>query len=186
MNVYDFDGTIYAGDSTVDFYRFVLMRRPGLLRFLPGQVGGMLLFLAGRKSRMQMKECFFRFLLKIDGEAMAEEFWQSYSSRIYPWYLSRMQSEDVIISASPEFLLRPICRKLGIGGLIASPVDVRTGHFLGKNCRGEEKVRRFCLAYGDEPIAAFYSDSASDLPMARLAESAFLVRSGVPRPWQVV
>ena len=25
MNVYDFDGTVYAGDSTVDFYFFCLI-----------------------------------------------------------------------------------------------------------------------------------------------------------------
>lgn len=26
MNVYDFDGTVYAGDSTVDFYFFCLRK----------------------------------------------------------------------------------------------------------------------------------------------------------------
>lgn len=185
MNVYDFDGTIYAGDSTVDFYRFALMRQPGLLRLLPGQMGGILLYLAGQKSRTQMKVCFFRFLPQIDGEALAEEFWHSHSARIRPWYRSRQQSGDVIISASPEFLLRPICRELGVAHLIASPVDVRTGEFLGENCRGEEKLRRFRLAFGDAPIDEFYSDSASDLPLARQAQHAFLVKSCLPQPWQI-
>lgn len=31
IDVYDFDGTIYDGDSTVDFTRFCLRRHPGVL-----------------------------------------------------------------------------------------------------------------------------------------------------------
>ena len=32
MNVYDFDKTIYDGDSSVDFYKFSLKRHPKLAR----------------------------------------------------------------------------------------------------------------------------------------------------------
>lgn len=32
MNVYDFDKTIYAGDSTIDFYLFCLKRQPAILQ----------------------------------------------------------------------------------------------------------------------------------------------------------
>ena len=35
IDVYDFDGTIYDGDSTVDFTRFCLRRHPGVLAGLP-------------------------------------------------------------------------------------------------------------------------------------------------------
>jgi len=35
MNVYDFDGTIYNGDSTVDFFLFALKRKPSLLLNVP-------------------------------------------------------------------------------------------------------------------------------------------------------
>ena len=31
IDVYDFDGTIYDGDSTVDFTRFCLRRHPAVL-----------------------------------------------------------------------------------------------------------------------------------------------------------
>ena len=37
IDVYDFDGTIYDGDSTVDFWLYCLRRKPSLLRFLPHQ-----------------------------------------------------------------------------------------------------------------------------------------------------
>ena len=38
MNVYDFDGTIYDGDSTVDFLIYMYRKHPGLMiPRLPGQ-----------------------------------------------------------------------------------------------------------------------------------------------------
>ena len=38
MDVYDFDGTIYDGDSSIDFYLFCLKKNIKLLRYIPGQV----------------------------------------------------------------------------------------------------------------------------------------------------
>ena len=35
MNIYDFDGTLYDGDSTFDFILYSLKKHPSLLRFLP-------------------------------------------------------------------------------------------------------------------------------------------------------
>ena len=35
VDVYDFDGTIYDGDSTVDYVRFCLRRHPRMLCALP-------------------------------------------------------------------------------------------------------------------------------------------------------
>ena len=39
IDVYDFDGTIYDGDSTVDFTRFCLRRHPAVLAGLPRVIG---------------------------------------------------------------------------------------------------------------------------------------------------
>lgn len=44
MNVYDFDGTIYNGDSTIDFFLYALKRNPSVLRYLPKQVWGFVLY----------------------------------------------------------------------------------------------------------------------------------------------
>ena len=35
MNIYDFDGTLYHGDSTMDFLKYSFKKHPSLLRFLP-------------------------------------------------------------------------------------------------------------------------------------------------------
>ena len=103
--------------------------------------------------------------------------------RVKPYYLQRKRDDDVIISASPLFLVAPAMARLGIKGVIASPVDMRTGVYSGLNCHGEEKVRRFGELYPGAEIDEFYSDSLSDSPLARLAKKAFLVKGNELLPW---
>lgn len=184
MNVYDFDGTIYKGDSTIDFYRFMLKRHPGISRHLPAFCAAAVRHKIQKCSTKELKTCFFRFLSDVpDTEQEVEQFWETHFQNIMPWYLHQKQKTDVIISASPVFLLEKPCRKLGVHTLIASRVDIRTGTFLGENCKGEEKVRRFREMYPCEKVDRFYSDSNSDLPMAEIAEKSFLIRNGCPQAW---
>lgn len=186
MDVYDFDGTIYRGDSSVDFCRFVMRRHPRALRHLPAFGAAAVRHKAGKCDTKALKEVFFRFLEDVpDVQLEVQQFWLSHYRKVMPWYLDARQDTDIVISASPVFLLAPACRKLGIHTLIASQVDPHTGKFLGENCKGEEKVRRFRAACPDGEIDRFYSDSRSDLPMAQLAAQAFLVRKGAPTPWDV-
>ena len=35
MNVYDFDNTIYDGESTFDLFLFYLKKKPSLIRLMP-------------------------------------------------------------------------------------------------------------------------------------------------------
>ena len=185
MNVYDFDGTLYKGDSSRDFFVYALKKHPSLIRFVPRIGWGFLRYWLRIISKTQAKEHFFSFLTAVDGEALAEQFWTDHTQWIRPWYPAQHRDDDVVISASPEFLLQPICRRLGITHLMASRVDPHTGKFEGGNCRDTEKVRRFHEQYGDAVIDSFYSDSTADLPLAKLAKQAFFVhRNGKPGPWE--
>lgn len=184
MNVYDFDGTIYDGDSTVDFFLFAMKRRPSLICYIPRQAWGFLLYGLKQINKTALKEYFFRFLSGIDAEKLTEDFWDRNRYKIYKWYLDQQQPDDIIISASPEFLLKPICQRLGIHHLIASKVDAQSGKFIGENCHGAEKVRRLEVEYPVTLIDSFYSDSQSDLPLAQIADKAFLVVNGDLRKWE--
>lgn len=183
MNVYDFDKTIYNGDSTIDFYLFSLGRNPLLLRYLPLQIWGWILYLFGKIDKTAFKERFFCFVKGIDCAAYVAAFWTKNKAKMANWYLSQQQEEDVVISASPDFLLRPICKELGIRHLIASDVDAETGAFGSANCYGAAKVERFKEVFGEQPIHGFYSDSRSDSPMAQLADHAFLIVKGKVTEW---
>lgn len=184
MNVYDFDGTIYNGDSTVDFFLYALGRKPALIRYVPKQLWGFALYGAKRIGKTELKEYFFCFLSGINAVELAELFWDQNQDRIYRWYLRQRQPDDIIISASAEFLLAPICQRLGIRRLIASKVNPKTGAFSGENCRGGEKVRRLKDEYQITHIHGFYSDSRSDLPLASIAHRAYLVEKGRLREWK--
>ena len=139
MNAYDFDGTVYRGDSSVDFLLFCWKKQPALLRYLPRQGAGFALYAARRIDKTALKERYFSFLEGTDAEGLAREFWDGREEKIYPWYLAQKRPDDVILSASPEFLLRPICERLGVERLIASWVDPATGRFDGPNCRGRRR-----------------------------------------------
>lgn len=183
MNVYDFDKTIYNGDSTIDFYLFCVRSKLSLLRYLPAQLLGFVSYILGYVDKTTFKERFFRFVRGIDVEEYVEAFWAKNAKKVAGWYMERQESGDVVISASPDFLLRPICRQLGIYHLIASDVDPKTGRFLSGNCYGETKVERFKEAFGECQIDNFYSDSYSDAPMARLAKRSFLIVKGQVTEW---
>ncbi len=186
MNIYDFDGTIYDGDSTVDFWLFSLKRHPSVILSLPVQIAAVIMHKAGKYTTTEMKEHFFSFIRKIpDISAETELFWQKRQRRLKNWYFDQKSSDDLIISASPEFLLAPICRQLGNISLMATVIDPISAKISGENCKGEEKLKRFRSVYGNAEINEFYSDSLSDLPMAKAAEKAFLVDGNKIKRWKI-
>lgn len=178
MNAYDFDKTIYPGDSATHFWRWCVKRHPAAVLRATAALGPAFRAVGCRLSRGDLKQGLFAVLQGIDdpvGEA--ELFWDGHIGRIFPWYLARKRPDDLVISASPDFLIAAACRRLGIAH-IATDMDPTTGRLRGPNCWGEEKVRRYRAVYADAPVEEFYSDSLSDLPMIALAASGFLVKNG--------
>ena len=182
MDVYDFDGTLYWGDSTADFLRCCVKRHPRIIRTLP-RTGIAAAACLGLHiiDKTQFKGALYRFLpLVPDIETEVERFWQAHEHRITG--PCTPQPGDLVISASPEFLLHDVCAKRGLS-LIASQVDPHTGRTLGPNCSNAEKISRFRELFPSERIERFYSDSHNDDPLAELAEEAFMVKGGKLIPW---
>lgn len=183
MNVFDFDGTLYDGDSGTDFYRFCLKREKRLIRYWPNQAYGWLGKHVFHKDNTWMKQRYYSFFKGIDAIEMAERFWDENMDGLYEWYDSVHDESDLVISASPEFLIRAICKRLNIKNVIASEVDPKNGHCLGRNCRDYEKVNRFRKEYGDVRIDNFYSDSYADTPLAEIADKAYMIKGGEVTEW---
>lgn len=184
MNVYDFDETIYDGDSTRDFYFYCLKKFPSVIKFLPYQAFYFVLFVFGFITKTQFKEKFYIFFTAVKNiDNAVDDFWQTHKSGIKKWYIENQKEDDIIISASPTFLLAPICKTLGIKHLIASDADRLTGKYNGENCYGEEKVNRLKKYSSEFEIENFYSDSLSDSPLAYLAKSAYIVDGDTLIDW---
>lgn len=184
MNVYDFDKTLYPRDSTLEFYLASLLRHPSFLLDLPKALLMALRHKRGKISTEAAREAFFASFRRLKSpEAEAERFWEKRKERLFPFYREIRREDDVIISASPEFILRPIARHAAFGTLIASRLDADFRYEEDGRCYGESKPRRFYELFPDGKVQAFYSDSLSDTPMARLAEQAYLTKGGKPLPW---
>ncbi|MBQ2944753.1 MAG: haloacid dehalogenase-like hydrolase [Ruminococcus sp.] len=184
MNVYDFDKTIYKNDSTADFFLFCTKRHPVILKLIPS-IGAWFLkhYVLKKCTKTQFKEKIFQFVKYIDYEKDIADFWVKNKKKIKRFYLENQKEDDVIISASPLFVLEPICKELGIKHLLCSKVDIKTGKYDGINCHGTEKVRRYREVFGDTSVQEFYSDSRSDTPLAEISEKPFLVKGNKIKPW---
>ena len=184
MNTYDFDKTIFYPDSSYCFYLYCLRHYPGaMVKTLPRSVVSGLRYAAGKGNTKMLKEQLFSFLSNLpDVDGAVKDFWEKNRHRLAKWYLPQKRSNDVIISASPEFLLRPICDELGVR-LIGTRMDKHTGRISGENCHDKEKVRRFYEEFPGGCTEEFYSDSLSDTPMAEIAQRAYIVRKEKLSPW---
>lgn len=181
MNVYDFDKTIYDGDASLDFWKYSVKKQPILALYLPYQVFSAFLFKAKIITRKEFKQRFFRFLRSVHSLDLPI-FWDQHQHKIKKWYQDQKRKDDLIISASPEFILREMTDRLQVE-LLGTQMNEKTGKITGENCRGEEKVRRFKKQYQGATINEFYSDSKSDEPLKKLAKKSFLVAKDQLTPW---
>jgi len=181
--LFDFDGTIYDGNSAIDFYIFTLEKFPRLLKYFPLQVWHLVLFIFQLESRDDFKGHFFIFIKGIvDIEKHVDLFWRRSIKKIYPWYIKRDKTYDVIISASPTFYLSKMAEILNINMLIATEISEISGKLITKNCYGQEKVKRLNRLIPNANVLEAYSDSMSDLPILMLSKSAYIVKNGKIRP----
>lgn len=175
ITIYDFDKTIYDGDSMIDFYLFCLQKKPQIIRHLPFQLWHTLLFFMGLESRTSTKQHFFVFLRSVDTNRYVELFWDKNLSKIKKWFHDKGHDSAVVISASPEFLLSPIVDDLGIRMLIGTRMDQVSGIIEGENCYGAEKVTRLHEELPSAIVDAAYSDSLSDMPLFEIANESYYV-----------
>lgn len=178
INLFDFDETIYDGDSTVDFFKYIFKKKPLSCIWIP--VMGIYAFLYIIKiiNKTKMKQGFYKIFKFVDiTKDFLDDFWKTHDYKIKKFYLDRIHDNDIIISASPEFLLEPISKKLGVKDMMASKVNKKTGKYDGLNCHDVEKVRRLNEKYSNYEVIESFSDSLkSDRPILELAKSAYLVK----------
>lgn len=177
MKGYDFDKTIYDGDCFLDFFLFSIVRRPFFVLFLPAYGMIFLLYLCKVFSKRDIKQfCMFVLRFYKNPQAHVQNFWNKHMRKIKPWYLAQKQFDDVIITASPEFLVGEACNRLALKNIIGTRMDINNGKIEGENCWGREKVNRFKQQFGDVFLDSFYSDSLSDMPMMKQSNQGFLVK----------
>lgn len=183
MNVYDFDDTIYDGESCFDFFKFYLKKKPGLIRFMPGLLYA---FARYKKGKVTIEEAMGKYAPRVEKffsgmenrQADACEFWDGKMDKIKPFYKAQQQPDDLIITASPDFTIEEICKRLGIGHYISSVIDENGKIQLF--CMRDNKIKAFFKQYPDAVIENFYTDSPkNDKPLIDIAQKAFVVKGDI-------
>jgi phosphatidylglycerophosphatase C len=191
---FDLDGTLTQGGSVFSWLQAVAGRgrawAAGARLVVPLAIGAI------RSSRYadNAKERLFHALLagrSLDQVTrLSREFALSHLARearlevVNRLMWHREQGHDVIIvSASPQIYVDVITESLGahagLGTRLA--VDARealTGSYLGKNCRGTEKMRRLrewidAHAYDREPVIYAYGNSRGDRRLLAMATFSY-------------
>ena len=181
-DIYDFDGTIYDGDSGADLVMYVLKKKP--LKIF-SVIGNGIKYLFKLCSKEEFKSKIFKFVVDTDDlNGLIEDFWLKHERKIKDfWRNKKSHKKDVIISASGYFWLEPIAKKYNVAGLIATNFDTKTGEIIGKNCHGKEKVRLFYENYPKDIINKVYTDSINDLPLIEEAKEGILVKKNKLIPY---
>lgn len=178
MKIFDFDNTIYDGESCFDFFIFCVKRKKSLCVHLPSVVYNLIRYKMGRVGI----EAVYAFCDKMMGvffensahaDRLLKEFWSVNRSKLKPEILSLIGSDDAIISAAPRFLLENIADELKAETLICTETKDDHVTFL---CYGRNKVRAFCERFEGCEIDEFYTDSVNDAPMMKMAKRAYMVK----------
>ncbi|MBQ7596685.1 MAG: haloacid dehalogenase-like hydrolase [Clostridia bacterium] len=181
MNVYDFDNTLYKGESMIHLFLFYLKKYPRLLKYFPGVMKVLKRYKKGEVTINDMVERYAPAIADetasvLDVENDPKEFWDKYQKNIKPFYKDLQLPDDVIITASPDYTMKEICRRLGIKNLICSEFDVEK-NVLTFMCLKENKVVGFRKKYPDTEIENFYTDSPeNDQPLIDISKHAYLVK----------
>ena len=178
MNIYDFDNTIYDGNTNIDLILYSFVRHPfklskSLIITVPLFIG----YKFKKVSFKRLKENMLSFLFKIDNlDEYLDLFAEKHMKKIKKWYLDNQKDNDTVMSASYEIWISKFCKKLNIKNVISTKTD-DNGKIIGNNCKGEEKVIRFRKEFPNEIVNNAYSDSIKeDKSMLSIAKKAYLVK----------
>lgn len=180
MNVYDFDNTIYDGESVIDFFLYYCKKDKSLIMQIPAVFIALMKY---KRGKFTIEEALSAYGGKFSqwykntvgiGDDLTD-FWDGHMHKIKPFYKDIQSDDDLIISGSPEISLDIICKRLGIKKYIGSLIDNETGE-VTRLCIRENKVKAFFEEYPDTEIENFYTDSVNDIPLIEISKNAYLVK----------
>lgn len=176
--VFDFDGTLSAGDSNVEFAKYCFKHsiRPWFYLPLMGVAGIARLF---NPAGVWWRENIRRFLTPDMVNKFAPDFIKQHRRERFGWSKEQVAAERaagrrvILISASPNYLLEPLVRDIKFDAVLCSQMDATRPWKYKFLCWGENKVRAM-----DEwakknriipRVVRSYSDSKSDMPLMEIA-----------------
>ena len=188
---FDFDGTITTKDTLLEFIKFSKGEFKFFTGFLlnsPYIVGYKLNIISNQRAKEKVLQFFFKNTAVEVFENKCVLFYKNALSKLIKSKalieIERLKQNGVdvvIVSASPENWIKHWAQKMQVQ-LLASKLEVKdgkiTGKILGKNCYGNEKVRRIKEVYdlSKYSVVAAYGDTKGDKQMLAMAEKGYYKR----------
>ncbi len=180
VNVFDFDNTIYDGETLVDFIMYFVRHDIKIWKYVPKLIiiaikDGLHLFTVDEaiKAYASFLEGYYVQLGDLSNEVV--KFWDKHEKKIKPLYDQYKSDHDIIVSGTTDFILDEIMNRMGIKNYVGSQIDKNTGKFT-RLCFLENKVKIFHELYPDANIVNFYTDSMNDKAMMDISEHVFIVK----------
>lgn len=195
LAIFDIDYTITKKETLMEFYKYIVKNDIKNIKFLPRALFSGAMYGLKVYDEKKVKESFLKFIEGIDEKELAV-----LTKKFYDERLSNILYEDavemikklkkegymvILISASPEFYIKEFYAIEEVDLIIGTKFTFEGGKFIrqmnGKNCKGEEKVKRLYEVLNKENIEAdfensyMFSDSLSDKPLLDLVGKPYLI-----------
>ena len=179
MNVFDFDNTIYDGETLVDFIFYYIKTDPKIWKYVPKLVH---IYFKDTLHLFTVEDAVTAYADFLEGYYIKntikkediKKFWDENEHKIKPWYNEVRKDDDIIVSGTTDFLLDEIAARIGLKNYVGSSIDKKTGKFK-RLCFLENKVKIFKELYPDAHIDNFYTDSMNDKAMMDIADHVYFV-----------
>lgn len=176
--IFDFDGTLSASDSNVEFVKYCMRQKPYLYLYLPVIAFWGIISRFNRNGilwRQQMRH----FITKSMVKNYANKFVSEHKKRRFGWAAEQVKKEHdagnivILISASPDYLVPKLVKDMCFDVILTSKMDSEFPWKYNFLCFGTNKV----IALHDwaqnnkiiPNVIRSYSDSKSDLPLMSIA-----------------
>ncbi len=191
---FDFDDTLSKGDSIFPYLLYCIRRGLAPKRQLFKAAAGFLRWKIQPSSGRAVKEMTLSYIkgrTVEDMDGIARDFFRDVQQKFFfedaapeLFRLREQGAKIVVVSASSDLYMKVLPEFLPVDAVISTVCETENGVYtgkIGKNCKGEEKVRRineWLDAQGlsiDKEKSSGYGDSPSDAYMMRLTARPNLV-----------
>lgn len=197
LAIFDVDYTLTKRETLFELYLYLIQRRPSIIKHFPKTLKAALFYVFRIYDVGKAKENFLSFIDDIDEAQMQKIVMDFYEKRLSKILykdaidtMKKLKSEGFLvylISASAEFYLKELYNIKEVDKVIGTTFRLQNGVYKsvieGKNCKGEEKVKRLMEVIEKEHLevdfknSCMFSDSLSDLPLFNLVGRPYLINS---------
>lgn len=188
--IFDLDKTILKIDSFKIFLIYFFFKFPKLIIYFPKIIYLFFKFFFFKKKRFLLKEKILILFFKNLNHKEIIINCRKFSLLLKKIYVRKKALNEIkkfkkrkiktlIITASPDIYVKRLSLLLNCD-YISTNINLKDnkrpkGSFIGKNCYGEEKVKRLKKTKFFNYYKIFYTDHISDLPMMKICEENNLI-----------